>query len=466
MKKTYRLRVVLAVAAAVAGASLLSTVPAQAFGFVVPGIGVPSQVIVGQIGPATIGLSNASTAGETFTATDIDVVPACSNTSFGCPGGIEAGVFQLGSATGSGPVTCAGSWTITQTGPGTFRFEPPGGHGTVFLVPGDLCQVDFHLTALRVPTVDTNPAPGTQTSAVISAVFVATGGGAVGNSSNTITTVLPAPPQAPPADFDGDVRSDVTVYRPGTGVWYVARSTGGNTVINWGSPGDVPAVGDYDADNLSDYAVFRPSTAVWYVNRSAGGTTILNWGSNGDIPMAQDYDGDRQTDIAVYRPSTGVWYISRSGGGTTVTNWGSPGDIPAAGDFDGDRKADLAVFRPSTAIWYIQRSAGGTTILNWGSNGDIPKAGDFDLDGRTDIAVYRPSNAVWYVSRSGGGTTVVNWGSPGDQPEVGDYDGDGQSDFAVFRPSTGIWYVNRSTAGLFVINWGSSGDVPIGPPPS
>ncbi len=286
------------------------------------------------------------------------------------------------------------------------------------------------------------------------------GGGAV----RRITFV--AGPPAPPADFDGDGRSDIGVFRPSNGVWYVSRSSGGSTVVNWGSPGDVPAPADYDGDRRIDLAVFRPSNAVWYVQRSSGGTTALNWGANGDRPMPGDYDGDGRADIAVYRPSTGVWYVSRSGGGSTVVNWGSPGDTPAAGDFDGDGKADLAVFRPSTGIWYVQRSGGGTTALNWGFNGDIPRAGDFDGDGLSDIAVYRPSTGVWYVSRSGGGSTAVNWGSPGDVPATGDFDGDARTDLAVFRPSTAVWYVQRSAGGTTALNWGASGDYPTGPPPA
>ena len=276
-----------------------------------------------------------------------------------------------------------------------------------------------------------------------------------------------AGPAAPPADFDGDGLSDIGVFRPSNGVWYVSHSSAGTSAVTWGTPpGDVPAAADFDGDDKTDRAVFRPSTGVWYLQRSTAGPASVGWGTTGDQPMPADYDGDGLADVAVYRPSTGVWYVSRSTGGTTAASWGIPGDVPASGDFDGDGKADLAVFRPSTGTWYVQRSGGGTTTLSWGVNGDVPRAADYDGDGLADIAVFRPSTGVWYISRSSGGATSVSWGAAGDVPSSGDIDGDTKGDLVVFRPSTGTWYVQRSVGGTTTLNWGASGDYPTGSPPA
>jgi Tol biopolymer transport system component len=271
----------------------------------------------------------------------------------------------------------------------------------------------------------------------------------------------------PAADFDGDGRSDVAIYRPSTGVWFIIRSSvGTGTERQWGTPEDVPVAGDYDGDGRADIAVYRPSSGIWYIIRSSLGTGWqVQWGWPGDIPVPADYDGDRRLDIAVYRPSTGVWYILQSRSNTIVTVvWGIATDLPVPGDYDGDGRADPTVYRPDTGQWYQLRSTTGTGYdAVWGIAEDRPVAGDYDGDGRTDIAVYRPSTAVWYVIRSSTGTGwQAQWGLPFDVPVVGDYDGDRRVDPTVVRGQR-EWRKLRSTTGTgdAVQFWGWWADVPI-----
>jgi hypothetical protein len=135
------------------------------------------------------------------------------------------------------------------------------------------------------------------------------------------------------ADFDGDGRTDISVFRPSDGTWYVMQS-GSNTfrAQQFGTNGDRIVPGDYDGDGRTDFAVFRqtPQNGIWYVLRSADNSfSAVQWGLNTDKPVPGDYDGDGKTDIAVYR--SGIWYILQSSNGQFATQqFGSSSDIPVA----------------------------------------------------------------------------------------------------------------------------------------
>ncbi len=264
------------------------------------------------------------------------------------------------------------------------------------------------------------------------------------------------------ADFDGDGKTDLSVFRPSEGNWYLNRSTAGFAAINWGIATDVLTPGDFDGDNKADFAVFRATAADgqpdFYILRSGNFTvTGAAWGTTGDVPVIGDYDGDNKADMSVYRPSSNVWFILKSGGGAQFTTFGLAGEIPVAGDFDGDGKADLTVFREG--IWRSQLSGGGTATTNFGLPTDKLVPGDYDGDNKDDIAVYRPSSGVWYLRLSGSGIVAITFGISTDVPVPGDYDGDGKDDIAVYR--NGIWYLNQSTSGVAILSFGLTNDKPL-----
>ncbi|HMU33450.1 MAG: VCBS repeat-containing protein [Acidobacteria bacterium] len=269
-------------------------------------------------------------------------------------------------------------------------------------------------------------------------------------------------------DFDGDGKSDVSVFRPSDGNWHMLRSTAGYAVAHWGISTDVPAPGDFDGDAKADLAIFRgdanSANPDFYIFNSSNSTiTFLSFGLPGDVPVNADYDGDGKTDVAVYRPSDGGWYALKSTGGliyTTIPN--AAGTIPAPGDFDGDGKADIAYYNGAAGSFTYRPSTGGfpTTATGMGTSSDVPVIADYSGDGKAEIALFRTLTGDWFIYNPAAGTSsTIHFGLLGDIPTPGDYDGDGRTDLAVYR--SGTWYLLRSTAGFTAYGFGLSNDVPI-----
>jgi hypothetical protein len=199
-------------------------------------------------------------------------------------------------------------------------------------------------------------------------------------------------------DVDGDGKVDLIVWRPSTGVWFWLTSSTGYNYANqmskaWGNQGlgDVPMLADFDGDRRVDLTVWRASTGMWYWLTSGSGYDYAaqrgaQWGNQslGDQPFLADMDADGKSDLVVWRASTGTWYWITSTYGydphmAWSAQWGSQGmaDVPMLSDLDGDGRAELIVWRPFSGTYFWLTSASGYSYnaqkqREWGTFGDIP----------------------------------------------------------------------------------------------
>jgi hypothetical protein len=246
--------------------------------------------------------------------------------------------------------------------------------------------------------------------------------------------------------------------------------------VQWGLATDRITPADFDGDGKTDVAVWRASDAAnqnksffYILNSSNNSVRAEQFGSPGDLPfLTGDWDGDGKADPAVYRPGTQAnpqsYFFYRPSASPGVdfrtVYWGTIGDLPMRGDFDGDGKLDAAVFRPSNAVWYIRQSSNNQLrTAHWGLSSDKFVPADYDGDGKTDLAVFR--SGVWYIRQSSDNQPrYVSWGLNTDKPVPADYDGDGETDIAVNRG--GVWYLLESASGqMRATQFGTTQDAPV-----
>jgi hypothetical protein len=251
-------------------------------------------------------------------------------------------------------------------------------------------------------------------------VVTVTARDAAGNTGTDTLTVTYTPPNI-----------DIGVFRPSTGWWYldlngdlVWSGCGTDGCSFFGTSADVPATGDWDGDGVTDIGVFRPSTGRWYLDLSGdqqwsgcGADGCFYYGTTADTAVAGDWNNDGFTEIGVFRPSTGWWYLDFNGdnewSGCAVDKcifFGTANDKPVTGDWNNSGYSKIGVFRPSTGMWFLDVNGNGQwdgcgtdRCINFGTSGDLPVTGDWNGDGIYEVGTFRPTTGYWYLDLNGNG---------------------------------------------------------------
>ena len=272
-----------------------------------------------------------------------------------------------------------------------------------------------------------------------------------------------------PLDFDGNGRSDFTVFRPSTGTWWI--NTGITVLqVRFGTAGDVPVPADYNGDGTTDVAVFRPSTSAFWIRLSpAGAVRYVPFGSPGDEPrVVADYDGDGEADVAVWRPSTAMLYVLRSSDGAgSYTPFGLTGDLPFPGlRTDLGVAAHPTVYRPSDATFYsLVNGSLLTRTIGDPATDALGLPDRFGFSGSEWAAFTRTGGqaGAWRIEgKTTFGTIEENatYGLANDLPVRGDYGADGKEDLGVVRDNgTNLVWYTAGVGGFTTMTWGLSGDI-------
>jgi hypothetical protein len=221
-----------------------------------------------------------------------------------------------------------------------------------------------------------------------------------------------------PADFTGDVKSDVLWRHTGSGAMYLWP-------MNGASPQPESYVGgvgpDWQIRSIADFTGDGQADLLW---RHAGSGAMYLWPMQNGIPQPEAYVG------------------------TVPLTY----EIVASGDFDGDQKADLLWRHVSQGDMWLWRLNGAVLLGDPDYVDTVPPAyevrgtGDLDGNGTTDVVWQHTTGGdVWAWLMNGAAHQVdyvaTVW-DPGYQVKaVGDFTGDTKADILWHHVTQGTVYL-------------------------
>jgi uncharacterized protein YkwD len=253
-----------------------------------------------------------------------------------------------------------------------------------------------------------------------------------------------------------------------------------------------PAPGSHPADQVG---VFRNGQWILDTNHDHiydSGDTIYNFGQPGDIPIVGDWNGDGKDYIGVFRSVNGVgeFILDTNGDGVldagdTTFIFGLAGDRVVIGDWNGDGRAKVGVYRSNgngVGVFSLDTNDdhafdANSTVFTFGLATDKIVIGDWNGDGKDKVGVYRDNGlgvGLFSLDTTGAhqfdaNSTVFTFGLASDTVVIGDWNGDGRDKVGVVRNDgmgQNIWSLDLNGTLVFnasdpVFRYGLATDVPV-----
>ncbi|HEY0428140.1 MAG TPA: Ig-like domain-containing protein, partial [Pyrinomonadaceae bacterium] len=175
----------------------------------------------------------------------------------------------------------------TQNTPPTVSITSPAVNGrfdeisaitvnaSAFDADGAVVRVEFYADGILIGTSTSNPYAILWTGMAQNHTYTLTAkaiddrGAVTVSAPVTITIGSSQQIRRTPFDFDGDGKTDLSIFRPSAGEWWYLRSSDGqNRAFQFGSSSDKLTPADFTGDGKTDVAFWRPSTGEWFILRS------------------------------------------------------------------------------------------------------------------------------------------------------------------------------------------------------
>ncbi|MGL4370913.1 MAG: FG-GAP repeat domain-containing protein, partial [Spirochaetota bacterium] len=291
-------------------------------------------------------------------------------------------------------------------------------------------------------------------------------------------------------DFNGDGRSDVSIYDARSGKWYVgshSRDAQNGFIITWKLYREFTAPeaalfandrfsGDFDGNGFSDFLMLDRDSGKWILGETGEDTIrFITWSALPSAVKAEDitrwlqgdFNGDGRTDVGFYCKSDGNFWVGEatpSGFRYRIYNnmsYGPDADTVLGSaplphnDVTLEQGKAYVATSPVTAITY-QFNANA-----YKGYGEQVFAGSFSAEGKAELLVYKGKEDQFYIQKSDSSLNAVgSTSSDLDTDGVVILNGGKAGRFG--EDADGIAYIVPSSSGYEIKRAGANGVKSIG----